>query len=72
MRYFDFAGYNVPIAVNIDGEIVGHINYNRTITPQIAEAVTPLLPNGWHELSLRADSNGPLMVSLDYIIIEPK
>lgn len=72
MRYFDFAGYDVPLDFCIDNETIMQVKYKGTGKPEILEVSTPFLFNGWHEISIRVASQGVLLVNLDYILVEPK
>lgn len=71
VRYLDFAGYNITLILSIDNiSSVGKILYEGLQKPLERNICEMFLCNGWHEISLRPGAQGPLMVDLDYILIE--
>lgn len=71
VRYFDFAGYSIPLVLSIDNaSSVGHILYEGLQTSVERKVAEMFLDDGWHEITFRLGDQGPLMVNLDYILIE--
>lgn len=71
IRYFDFAGYSIPLVLSVDNmPTIGEIRYQGLQIPQEIEVAIIFLSNGWHELSIRPGAEGLHMVNLDYILIE--